>query len=78
MTSDRQLPERARVAVRISEELSANEVKMILVDNTIEAAEHAARAGLIFAEEIPKIVEDKKLDKGEAQGKQDLQRSQGA
>lgn len=70
---DVQLSDRERIAVRISEELSTHQVEMIIVDNTIEAAEHAARTGLIFANEIPKIVEDKKQDKGEAPGKQDLE-----
>ena len=68
-----QLSDREQVAIRISEELSAHEVEMIIVDNTIEAAEHAARTGLIFSEEIPGIVEDKKQDKGETPGKQDLE-----
>lgn len=72
---DVQLSDREQVAVSISEELSAHKVEMIIVDNSIEAAEHAARTGLIFAEEIPKIVEDKKQDKGEVPGKEDLEKT---
>jgi hypothetical protein len=45
---------------------------MVVVDNTVEAAEHAARSGLIYTAEIPKIVVDKKQDKGEIGGKAEL------
>ena len=45
---------------------------MVIVDNTGEAAEHAARMGLIYADAIPLIVIDKKLDKGEIAGKEAL------
>lgn len=72
---DVQLSDREQIALQISEELSTHEVEMIIVDNTIEAARHAAEAGLIFTGEIPKIVEDKKQDKGEAPGKEDLENS---
>lgn len=69
---DVQLPERERIAIDISRELSATKVEMVIVDNTVEAAEHAARTGLIYADEIPKIEVDKKQDKGELPGKEDL------
>jgi hypothetical protein len=51
----------------------ADKVEMVIVDNTVEAAEHAAKMGLIFTGEIPKIVVDKKLDKGEIAGKQKIE-----
>lgn len=66
---DVQLPDREKIAIEISRELVTDKVEMIIVDNTVEAAEHAAKEGLIYREEIPKIVEDKKLDKGELPGK---------
>ena len=67
---DVQLADREKIAVGISNELAGDQVEMIIVDNTVEAADHAAKSGLIYAEEIPKIIVDKKLDKGETPGKQ--------
>jgi len=69
---DVQLSDREKIAIDISKELADHKVEMIIVDNTVEAAEHAARTGLIFKEEIPKIVVDKKQDKGELPGKKEV------
>ena len=66
---DVQLTDRERIAIDISKELVADKVEMVIVDNTVEAAEHAANTGLIYQEEIPKIEVDKKQDKGEIPGK---------
>jgi phosphatidate phosphatase APP1 len=70
---DVQLADREKIAIDISESLRADKVQMLVVDNTIEAAEHAAASKLIFTEEIPKIVSDKKQDKGEAPGKEKIE-----
>jgi hypothetical protein len=43
----------------------------LLVENTVEAAEHAAKTGLIFTDAIPAIEHDKKEDKGQEPGKQE-------
>ena len=67
---DVQLADREKIAVEISRELVDDKVEMIVVDNTVEAAEHAARIGLIYADAIPQIVADKKQDKGEISGKE--------
>ncbi|MEO8793969.1 MAG: phosphatase domain-containing protein [Daejeonella sp.] len=67
---DVQLADREKIAIDISTELK-NEVEMVIVDNTVEAAEHAAKIKLIFTEAIPEIVEDKKKDKGETAGKEE-------
>lgn len=69
---DVQLAEREKIAIDISKELALEKVEMIIVDNTVEAAEHAAKTGLIFTGEIPKIEVDKKQDKGELPGKEEL------
>ena len=69
---DVQLADREKIAIEISQELIDDKVEMIIVDNTVEAAEHAARMGLIYADAIPKIVADKKQDKGEIAGKEAL------
>ena len=45
---------------------------MVIVDNTVEAAIHAAKTGLIFTEAIPQIETDKKQDTGEIGGKEEL------
>ena len=67
---DVQLADREKIAIEISKELVDDKVEMIVVDNTVEAAEHAARMGLIYADAIPQIVADKKQDKGEISGKE--------
>jgi len=69
---DVQLADREKIAVEISKELAGDKVEMVIVDNTVEAAEHAARIGLIYADDIPQIVADKKKDKGEISGKEAL------
>jgi len=68
---DVKLPERAGIVVKISEELKAQNVEMVLVENTINAAEHAAKNGLIFTEKIPEVATDKARDKGEIAGKEE-------
>lgn len=69
---DVQLADREKIAINISEELRAQKVEMLVVDNTVEAAEHAANIKLIFKEAIPEIITDKKQDKGELAGKQEI------
>lgn len=69
---DVQLSDREKIAVDISKTLEQDKVDMIIVDNTVEAAEHAAKVGLIYTEAIPSIVRDKEQDKGEAAGKEVL------
>lgn len=65
------LPQRERIAVDISETMHDHKVEMIIVDNTLEAAEHAASTGLIYTGELPEIEKDKQQDKGETGGKDD-------
>ena len=69
---DVQVADREKIAVEISQSLIASRVEMVIVDNTVEAAEHAAKMGLIFTQAIPEIVVDKKQDKGEIPGKEEL------
>lgn len=69
---DVQLLDREKIAVTISQELVSDKVDMIIVDNTVEAADHAAKTGLIFRETIPQIIVDKQQDKGEIAGKEVL------
>lgn len=59
---DVQLPHRTKMVVEVSENLKAGKVEMLLVDTTLEAAEHAAQNGLIFSNEIPAIEADTKKD----------------
>jgi phosphatidate phosphatase APP1 len=69
---DVQLADREKIAIDISKELVADKVEMVIVDNTLEAAKHAASIKLIFTEAIPEIKEDKEQDKGEKPGKTEL------
>jgi phosphatidate phosphatase APP1 len=67
---DVQLPERKKIAVDVSQSLAEHKTEMVLIENTVEAAEHAARLGLVFTEAIPAIEQDKREDKGEEPGKE--------
>lgn len=69
---DVQLAEREKIAVDFSKELTNHKVEMLIVDNTVEAAEHAARTGLIFSSSIAAIVTDKEKDKGQLPGKEQI------
>jgi phosphatidate phosphatase APP1 len=69
---DVQLEDREKIAIDISRELVADKVEMVIVDNTVEAAKHAADIKLIFTEAIPEIIDDKQKDKGETPGKTEL------
>lgn len=60
---DVQLEDRAQIVVQVSEELKKGNVEMLLIENTVKAAEHAAERSLIFTSEIPAIVEEKEKDK---------------
>ena len=70
---DVQLAAREEIAVKISQELTNDQVEMIIVDNTVEAARHAAQAGFIVSDTIPGIEEDKQEDKGEKPGKEEAE-----
>ncbi len=65
------LPERKKIAVGVAETLRNDAIEMLIVENTLEAALHAARHGLIFNEAIPAIEQDKEADKGQAPGKEE-------
>ena len=65
------LPERKKIAVEVSQSLTEHKIEMIIVENTVEAAEHAAKNGLIFTETVPAIEQDKKEDKGQEPGKEE-------
>jgi phosphatidate phosphatase APP1 len=68
---DVQLAQREKIAIDISKELYGHKLEMVIVDNTVEAADHAAKTGLIYREAIPAIEQDKKEDKGETGGKEE-------
>lgn len=70
---DVQLAAREKIAIDISQELTSNNVEMVIVDNTVEAAEHAAKTGLIFKGTIPEIENEKQEDKGEKPGKEEAE-----
>ena len=59
---DVELADRAKIVVEISEELRKGKVEMLLVENTVKAAEHAASIGLIYTSEIPAIEAEKEKD----------------
>ncbi len=68
---DVQLADREKIAVEISESMQQHKVEMIIVDNTVEAATHAANTGLIFKTAIPAIEKEKEADKGQIPGKEE-------
>ena len=65
---DVNLPERAAMVERVSEELREDKVEMLLVQDTVQAAEHAAQRGLIFQEAIPAVEQEKRKDESAADG----------
>jgi phosphatidate phosphatase APP1 len=65
------LPERKKIALEIAQAFSEYKTEMLIVENTVEAAEHAAKTGLIFTDAIPAIEQDKKEDKGQEPGKKE-------
>ena len=68
---DVQLGQREKIAIKIREDLSSEKVEMLIIDNAVEAAEHAAKIGLIFTEEISGIIHEKEQDKGQVEGKEE-------
>jgi phosphatidate phosphatase APP1 len=68
---DVQLPEREKIAVDVSKSLFADKIEMVIVDNTVEAAEHAAKINLIYTEAIAAVEQEKREDKGQEAGKED-------
>ncbi|MBK0402837.1 DUF2183 domain-containing protein [Adhaeribacter sp. BT258] len=68
---DVKVAERSEIVVKISEGLKEQKVEMLLIENTVNAAEHAAKTGLIFTETIPDIKTEKAQDKGELPGKEE-------
>ncbi len=65
------LPERKKIAEEISQSFTAYKTEMLIVENTVQAAEHAAKTGLIFTEAILAIEKDKREDKGQEPGKEE-------
>ena len=55
-------PDRAQLVEQVSEELRDDQVEMLLVQDTVQAAEHAAAHGLILTEAIPAVETDKRKD----------------
>ncbi|MEO6550011.1 MAG: phosphatase domain-containing protein [Ferruginibacter sp.] len=68
---DVQLPERRKLALEFSETLKELKVEMIIVENTVNAAEHAAERGFIFNQAISTIEQDKMKDEGLLPGKEE-------
>lgn len=69
---DVQNAKREKIAIEVALELRSYNVDMLVVDDTVEASKHAARAGFIYNEAIPEIVLDKEMDKGESDGKEEM------
>jgi phosphatidate phosphatase APP1 len=59
---DVNLPERTAMVQRVSEELRGESVEMLLVKDTVQAAEHAVQNGLVFSEAIPAVEAEKQKD----------------
>ncbi|QIL74695.1 App1 family protein [Hymenobacter sp. HDW8] len=59
---DVQHPGRAALVESVAEEIRQDKVEMLLVKDTVQAAEHAAKIGLLYTEAIPAIEVEKKKD----------------
>jgi phosphatidate phosphatase APP1 len=64
---DVNLPERSAMVQKVSEQLLDDKVQMLLVQDTVQAAEHAARTGLVFHEAIPAVEQEKRKDESAAE-----------
>ena len=65
------IPEKHELAQTIASSLKEHDVEMILTQDSVKAAEHAASTGLIYTEKLPAIEQDKKEDEGEVAGKEE-------
>ncbi|NVO84436.1 App1 family protein [Hymenobacter terrestris] len=54
--------DRAALVEQVREDLRGDKVEMLLVQDTVQAAEHAAATGLIFHEAIPAVEQEKAKD----------------
>ncbi|UYZ60291.1 App1 family protein [Hymenobacter latericus] len=59
---DVNLPERSAMVERVSQELRTDKVEMLLVKDTVNAAEHAAATGLVFQESVQAVQAEKEKD----------------
>ena len=59
---DVNLPERAALVERVREDLRTDKVEMLLVQDTVQAAKHAAETGLIFREAVAAVEQEKQKD----------------
>ncbi len=59
---DVMLPDRAKVVVDIAEKLQHGNTPMVLIENTVKAAEHAIQSGYINASQMPEIEVAKMVD----------------
>ena len=68
---DVQLANREKIALEIAEKTRTQDLEMLIIDNAAEAAEHAAKIGLIYTETLPAIEIEKEQDKGILPGKEE-------
>ncbi|GAA4386636.1 App1 family protein [Hymenobacter koreensis] len=59
---DVNLPQRAALVTQVSEDLRGHEVEMLLVKDTVQAAEHAAQTGLVFNAAVEAVEAEKQKD----------------
>ncbi|MDU0370170.1 App1 family protein [Hymenobacter endophyticus] len=59
---DVNLPDRSAMVTKVAEELRGEQVEMLLVKDTVQAAHHAASVGLVFQEAIPAVEQEKQKD----------------
>ena len=62
-------PERSAAISRLADEILADQSTLILSDDTLAAAKHAAEKGWISSDALPSIGEDKKADEGKTDEK---------
>jgi phosphatidate phosphatase APP1 len=74
---DVERPDRAAIVEKVSEELRGDKVEMLLVKDTVQAAKHAASAGLIFTETIAAVQEEKEKDQATSEDPTEAQNQGG-
>ncbi|RAK70002.1 App1 family protein [Hymenobacter edaphi] len=74
---DVNLPERTVMVQRVAEELRNDKVEMLLVKDTVHAAEHAAATGLVYVEAVPAVEAEKQKDEATPEDPGDVAEEEG-
>jgi phosphatidate phosphatase APP1 len=67
---DVKLPKKAKIVLDLAKDLSSGKTPMLLIENTVKAAEHAIMSGFVQPEQMPEIKVEQMMDKEPEEVKQ--------